>query len=70
MAKLNQLAHWNWFQGICYTAKIGKFDQHDTLDQFIDDSANLPFGKVRRWNIFQCRNDIKQFHRILQSQSR
>lgn len=59
MAKLNKLVDGNWFEGIRYPAEIGKFDQYDILAQFINDGANLAFGKVRCRIIFQHRNDIK-----------
>ena len=44
MAKRNEFAGWNGFQGIRCPAKIGKFDQRDILAQFIDDRANLSFS--------------------------
>jgi len=59
MVKLNKLADWNGFEGIRYAAKISELDQHDILTQFINDGANLPFGKMRCRNIFQCCNNIK-----------
>lgn len=59
MAKLNELADGDGFEGIRYSVKIREFDQHKILAQLIYDGANLSFGKVTRWNVFQRRNDIK-----------
>ena len=59
MATLHKLADGDGLEGIRYPAKISEFDQHDILVQPINDGANLPLGKVRCRNIFQCRNDIK-----------
>ena len=69
MVQSNKLANVDWFDGIRDAAKIGKFDQYKSLAQFINNSANLSLGEVRCRQVFQRRNDIKQFHRILQSRS-
>ena len=59
MAKPNEFADGDGFEGIRYFVKIGEFDQYKIFAQRIYDGANLSFGKVTRRNVFQLRNDIK-----------
>jgi len=59
MMKLNKFADRNGFDGIRDAAKIGKLDQYNPPAQFINDSANLPFGKMRCRNGFQCCYNVK-----------
>ena len=59
MVKLYKLANGNGFDGVRNAAKIGKFDQYNTLGQFIDDRAHLTFGEARCRQRFQRCNNIK-----------
>ena len=59
MMKLDKFADRNRFNGISHAPKIGELDQHNIIAQFINNGANLPFGEVNSWKIFQSRNDIK-----------
>lgn len=59
MAKRDKIADRNGFDGIRDAVKVGEFDQHDFIVQFIDNSAYLPFAEVGCRNILQGCNDIK-----------